>query len=71
MAFGLGVARLSPTAFWALSVPELVAMTGAGPRSALPPDRADLARLMASFPDRGQASRMDPFEGENHHGRRP
>ena len=57
MAFGLGVLRLSPDAFWAMSLREVMAAMdgagiGAGASSVKAPDQADLARLMAQFPDR-------------------
>jgi uncharacterized phage protein (TIGR02216 family) len=53
MAVGLGRLRLSPEAFWAMTPKELAAAMGAfAPRSpARPPSRADLAALMAEFPD--------------------
>lgn len=48
--FGLGHLRLPPHVFWALSLPELIALTG----SADAPEHATrerLAALMALFPD--------------------
>jgi uncharacterized phage protein (TIGR02216 family) len=55
MAFGLGVLRLSPRDFWAMTTRELAAaIDGAtGRRPRVPPmTRADLAALMRAFPDR-------------------
>ena len=54
MAFGLGVLRLSPTDFWAMTIPELVAaVRGLRGRLGLgePLPRRALARLIARFPD--------------------
>lgn len=48
--FGLGRLRLPPSAFWALSLPELVALIGAH-GGAEPATRERLAALMALFPD--------------------
>ena len=54
MAFGLGVLRLAPACFWAMTPRELAAAIdghiGRGPRSA-PLGRGRLAQLMAAFPD--------------------
>lgn len=54
MAFGLGVLRLSPDAFWSMTPRELAAavrgvrgLAGAPP----PPARSDLDALMRAFPD--------------------
>ena len=53
MALGLGVLRWSPDAFWRATPAELAAaVDGLMGRRAQPPARADLARLMAAFPDR-------------------
>jgi uncharacterized phage protein (TIGR02216 family) len=54
MAAGLGLLRLSPTTFWALTPKELAAALGAvvGPAAVAPPGRSDLVRLMQRFPDR-------------------
>ncbi|MCB1447687.1 MAG: phage tail assembly chaperone [Rhizobiaceae bacterium] len=49
--FGLGLLRLAPDAFWALSLRELMAM-GGGSRAAAPMDRTALAALMRRWPDR-------------------
>jgi len=52
MAFGFGVLRLSPDAFWRMTPRELaLAIEGiAGPR-AEPPGRDTLLALMRRFPD--------------------
>lgn len=55
MAVGLGLLRLEPKAFWAMTPRELeAALRGLfGPRgSDGPPSRGDLARMMVEFPDR-------------------
>ena len=53
MALGLGLLRLSPQAFWAMTPVEFErAMAALRPGRGLPPDRADLAALMRTFPDR-------------------
>lgn len=57
MAFGLGVLRLQPSAFWAMTPLELRAAarglgaSGFGGGSGEPPSRAGLAALMQAFPD--------------------
>jgi uncharacterized phage protein (TIGR02216 family) len=56
MALGLGVLRWSPQSFWRATPRELIAAYeglsgGAGGRIVEPASRADLARLMALFPD--------------------
>ena len=54
MAMGLGILRLDPRAFWAMTPLEFAAAaravlgTNAAPSL---PGRADLAALMAQFPD--------------------
>lgn len=50
MRFGLGTLRLSPRAFWAMSLPELRAALSIHEGTA-PPDRDGLADLMRRFPD--------------------
>jgi uncharacterized phage protein (TIGR02216 family) len=55
MAFGLGVLRLSPDAFWELTLQELVAVTGAMPPALGAPTRGRLGELMKRFPDGGEA----------------
>lgn len=53
MAFGLGVLKLPPRQFWAMTPRELAAahagVTGRGAGAAL--DRGALERLMAQHPD--------------------
>lgn len=54
MAFGLGVLRLSPDAFWAMSLAELrAAIRGHRGEAGAPDplDRACLTNLMNLFPD--------------------
>lgn len=53
IGFGLGVLRLAPDAFWAMTPRELAAaMRGAGGRvAATPLARCELDRLMQAFPD--------------------
>jgi uncharacterized phage protein (TIGR02216 family) len=57
IGFGLGVLRLSPEAFWTMSVRELALAIEAvrGPRI-VPFARADFAALMRRFPDAGNAT---------------
>lgn len=55
MAFGLGVLKLPPRQFWAMTPRELArAMEGAGGRRAVAPDRPALEELMAAYPDTEQ-----------------
>lgn len=52
MGLGLGVLRLPPEAFWRMTPRELAcAARGLAPRAAPALGRADLAELMARFPD--------------------
>ena len=52
MAFGLGVLRLSPVAFWQMTTRELnAAFEGIYGRAASSLTRATLDDLMATFPD--------------------
>ena len=53
MGLGLGILRLAPAAFWAMTPHELTAAAEAvlGRAPPIAPQRADLDRLMASFPD--------------------
>lgn len=52
MAFGLGELRLAPKEFWAMTPRELAAAADQFGRAGVaPPSRAELSRLMASFPD--------------------
>ncbi|MCO5083441.1 MAG: phage tail assembly chaperone [Rhizobiaceae bacterium] len=53
MAIGLGVLRLSPSAFWAMTPREFErAVNFTMPKRGEAPGRAVLSRLMAAFPDR-------------------
>lgn len=52
MALGLGLLRLSPASFWAMTPRELVSAAAAFDRAHSPPPRASLEALMAQFPDR-------------------
>ncbi|MGQ0671670.1 MAG: phage tail assembly chaperone [Hyphomicrobium sp.] len=59
MAFGLGVLRLPPEAFWAMTLPEMqTAISGLlGPTSHdRLPTGAELKAMMARFPDAGSAA---------------
>ncbi len=52
MAIGLGLLRLPPQAFWAMTPLEFErAMRALTPARLLPPGRGDLAALMQAFPD--------------------
>ncbi len=54
MSLGLGVLRLSPTQFWAMTPRELdAAIRGlmGPPAAALTPSRSGLDQLMQRFPD--------------------
>ncbi len=52
MRVGLGLLRLSPEAFWAMTPLEFERAMGAlTPRQGTPPRRDDLAALMRVFPD--------------------
>ena len=50
LRFGLGHLRLIPDAFWRLSLPELIALTG-GTELPATATRQGLEALMALFPD--------------------
>ncbi len=55
IGFGLGVLRLAPDQFWAMTPRELNAAFVAFSKRrgvVLPPGRADLERLMDKFPDK-------------------
>lgn len=55
-AFGLGVLRWPPEAFWAATPAELLAAAAAmAPADVAAPRRAALAALMARFPDAARA----------------
>ena len=57
MAFGFGVLRLSPDAFWRMTPRELAhAIAAVRGRALVPIDRADLDRLMQQFPDEEKAT---------------
>lgn len=51
MEVGLGLLRLAPASFWAMTPRELCAAAGLLREAAVRPQRADLVRLMAEFPD--------------------
>ena len=53
MRFGLGVLRLAPRAFWAMTPRELHAAAEGlfGTRDGAPPNRENLDALMRAFPD--------------------
>jgi uncharacterized phage protein (TIGR02216 family) len=52
MAIGLGLLRLSPKAFWAMTPLEFERAASVLRQGACgPPARADLAELMRAFPD--------------------
>ncbi|MCV0396193.1 MAG: phage tail assembly chaperone [Rhizobiaceae bacterium] len=52
MATGLGLLRLSPRDFWAMTPVELAHMAGWTGSARARPARADLDRMMRRFPDR-------------------
>jgi uncharacterized phage protein (TIGR02216 family) len=54
MHVGLGLLRLSPHDFWAMTPREFLAATGLGRAGSGALRRTDLAGLMALFPDRKQ-----------------
>ena len=56
MRFGLGVLRLAPREFWAMTPRELAfAHEGlSGRANARPPERGVLEQLIAAFPDQEQ-----------------
>lgn len=51
IGFGLGVLRLSPAAFWAMTPRELALAMAAVTGAATPLHRADLQDLMTRYPD--------------------
>ncbi len=51
IGFGLGVLRLSPQDFWAMTPRELALAIRAVTGAAAPLQRADLSDLMKRFPD--------------------
>jgi uncharacterized phage protein (TIGR02216 family) len=57
MAAGLGVLRLSPHSFWSMTPKEIAAaLAPLGTSANDAPSHADLAQLMARFPDRLETS---------------
>lgn len=55
MAFGFGVLKLPPDAFWAMTPRELAAaMRGAGGHGMQAMDRESLAALMQRHPDKNK-----------------
>lgn len=64
IAFGLGVMRLPPAAFWAMTPRELAAaMSVARGGGTVAPSRNTLEDLMSAFPDSGTSE-----QGSDHHG---
>lgn len=61
MAAGLGLLRLPPAAFWAMTPKELAAALGAlhDPVRIDPPSRSELGRLMQAYPDARQIRSED------------
>lgn len=62
MAFGFGVLRLDPTAFWGLTIPEFKAAVRGrqgGNGDAEPLARTAFSALMRQFPDAGAAKNHD------------
>lgn len=62
MAFGFGVLRLDPIAFWGLTLPEFKAAVRGrqgGGANAEPLPRTALSALMRQFPDVGEARTHD------------
>lgn len=60
IGFGLGVLRLSPRDFWAMTPRELaLAIEAARGPAVAAPDRAALDDLMTRFPDAEGATRRD------------
>lgn len=56
MALGLGLLRLPPETFWAMTLPELTAAVAGlvgTDRPTEPPKRGDIEALMTRFPDMG------------------
>lgn len=55
MGVGLGLLRLSPKDFWAMTPREFASACGLGVSGgSAAPGRDVLARLMAEYPDRGE-----------------
>lgn len=51
IGFGLGVLKLAPDAFWAMTPRELGLAIGAATGRSAPLDRASLKQLMKRYPD--------------------
>ena len=51
IGFGLGVLRLSPAAFWAMTPRELALAITSVTGGATPLQRSDLTKLMTRYPD--------------------
>jgi len=51
LELGLGVLRLAPQTFWAMSLPEWRAALSRLPKRSAPLARAELEHLMKEFPD--------------------
>ncbi|MEM1307266.1 MAG: phage tail assembly chaperone [Pseudomonadota bacterium] len=67
MQLGLGVLRLSPRDFWAMTPRELTAAAGLSqPTSAGRLGRSDLARLMQAYPDATSKHAGTPIGGDSH-----
>ncbi len=58
MAAGLGLLRLSPDAFWAMTPREFAAAIGSLVPLPARPSRRDLGGLMQRFPDRVNTSQQ-------------
>ncbi len=56
MTLGLGLLRLIPASFWAMTPRELVSAAAALGSVHSPPARASLEALMAQFPDQRSQS---------------
>lgn len=64
MRVGLGLLRLSPGAFWAMTPIEFERAIGAlAPHRSAPPGRGDLAALMRTFPDAAGCDRASKETG--------
>jgi uncharacterized phage protein (TIGR02216 family) len=59
MALGLGLLRLSPAAFWAMTLPELAALARLAGPVLVAPGRAELEELMRRFPDEARGRFSD------------
>ena len=73
MGFGLGVLKLSPEAFWRMTLPELAAIVDVMVPIRNVPDRHVLRELMGRYPDRGGGAEVPiPSRGRegDRHGKR-